>query len=1046
MISDVSIRRPVTTVMVILIIFLAGVIAYQNLELAYMPTMDSPMAVVSTSYNGAGPEEIEELITKPIEQTVSTLTGVDTISSTSSTGSSMVMIEFVDGTDLDQATQDLREKIDRVKGRLPDDANEPSIMKMDMNSESISVGIISDKYSDVDTLYNMCDDKLTSRFEKIEGVSSVSIGGGSEEEVEITINPEKLQQYGISISNIRQKLSSENANTPTGEILQGDTDLQLRAVGEFKSLEEIKQLVISTSGGNIIQLSDVADVNKTTKEKENLSLINGKQGVMYQLTKQSDANIVTVTDNIISAINEIKADYPELDIQMLTTTADYIKTSVDNVVKTAFQSALIAVFVLLVFLRDPRTSVIIGISIPTSIVATFAMMYLKSMTMNTISMGGIVIGIGMLVDNSVVVLENIFTYHKNGFSPKEAASKGANEVAMAVTASTLTTIAVFGPLIFVSGMIGQLLQDLAYTICFALLASLVVSLTFVPMACSVLLSRQDKKKVKNKKNNIFTKIGNGWLFVLDSIDNGYQRLLRIALKHRIKTVVIVIILFAASLSTLSFMNMDLMSRTDESAMSVSISMPNGTKYELKEEMLFKVLDTIGEIPEAEMTFARVGGGGGGGRGGGSASINYNLVDKEERSRSTDEIVAETKQKVKNIAGAEIAVSASSNAMGSMGGGSALSLKITGEETDTLKEISDDLIDLISSIDGATEVESSLDDAVPEGNIVINRAKAAKYGLSTSDIANTVSTAVSGSTATTYKIDGTEIDVVVKYPQDRIKYINDLNSLNITTAQGAVIPITEVADLNMGESAVSINRENQQRYITISAKFDGAATSQVQSLVQEKLNSYVFPDNYEYEFGGNMRTMQESFTNLFYVLLVAILLVYMIMASQFESLIYPFIVMFSMPLAVTGGIFGLFITGQSFTATSFMGIIMLVGMVVNNAIVLVDYTNRLIKFKNMQCTEALLEAGPARLRPILMTTLTTVIGLVPMAVAISSGMETQQPLGIVVIFGLSVSTLVTLVLIPVLYSITNSIKNRIRKLIKLIGRNAYEDNDKQEDNR
>lgn len=1026
MFARTSIKRPVTTVMVTLIVFLVGIIAYKNLELAYMPSMDAPMVVVSTSYSGAGPEEMEELITKPIEETVATMTGVDSISSTSSVGSSMVMIEFVDGTDLDDATQDLREKIDRVKGRLPDDADEPSIMKMDMNSESLQIGIISDAYEDSDTLYNFCDNKLTSRFEKIAGVSSVSISGGSEEEVEITVNPEMLQQYGITISTIRQKLSSENSNTPTGEILQGDTDLQLRAVGEFKSLEEIRSLVIKTSGGNVIQLSDVATVEQKIKDKENLSLINGKQGIMYFLDKQSDANIVTVTDNINEAISEIERDYPELEIIMLTTTADYIKTSISNVISTAFESAIIAVIVLLIFLRDPKTSIIIGVSIPTSIVATFAMMYLKGMTMNTISMGGIVIGIGMLVDNSVVVLENIFTYWKKGYAPKEAALKGTNEVAMAVTASTLTTVAVFGPLIFVSGMIGQMLQDLAYTICFALFASLIVSLTFVPMACSVLLSNE-AHKVKKKKN-IFTYIGGIWLLGLEKLDSGYQRVLKLALKHRIKTVIIVVACFCLSLTTIPFLGMDLMSRTDEGSMSVSIEMPDGTKYELMEEMLYKVINTIGDIPEVEMTSARVGGGGMGG-GSSSVRVSYELCDKEERERSTDDIVKETKEKVKNIAGAKITVSASSNAMGSMGGGSKLSLKITGSETDTLREISDDLIELISQIPGASEVETSLDDSIAEGNIVLNRAKAAKYGLSTSDISSAVSTAVSGSTATEYKVDGTEIDVVIKYPEDRIEYINDLNTLNITTAQGTVIPLSEVAEVTIGESAVSINREDQERYITISASFDGATTSNVQSLVQEKLNSYVFPDNYEYEFGGNMKTMQESFTSLYYVLLVAILLVYMIMASQFESIIYPFIVMFSMPLAVTGGLFGLFITGQSITVTALMGIIMLVGMVVNNAIVLVDYANQLIRERNMECDEALLEAGPSRLRPILMTTLTTVVGLLPMAFATSSGMETQQPLGIVVIFGLSISTLVTLVFIPVLYSLINSLKNRINNFVK-----------------
>lgn len=1015
MLAKISIKRPVTTVMVILMVFLAGMVAYNNLQLAYMPSTDMPMAVIRTSYSGAGPEEMEELVTKPIEETMATLTGVDSITSTSSVGSSMVMLEFTDGTDLEEKTNDMRDKLDQVKGRLPDGADEPSIMKMDMNSDSIMVGVTSSVY-DAESLYNFLDQNVLSRLERVEGVASVSMMGGIQKEIQITVSPDKMKGYGITTSAIRNALSSENTNLPAGEILQGDTDLQLRAIGEFESLEEISNLPITTSNGNIIHLNDVATVQEAEKEREQLALMNGSEGVMFSLTKQSDGNIVTVTDNLNQTIAQLSAEYPELRFQMMTTTADYIKTSIDNVVETAFQSAVIAIFVLLIFLRDPKTSLIIGISIPTSIMATFGLMYLNGMSMNTISMGGIVIGIGMLVDNSVVVLENIFTYWKKGYGPKEAAERGTNEVAMAVTASTLTTVAVFGPLIFVSGMIGTMLKELAFTICFALVASLVVSLTFVPMACSRLLSSEMKRI--GRKKNIFTYIGGVWLYGLESLDRFYKRALKLALSHRLITVALVVACFIGSLGIIPMMGMDLMSQTDEGSMSISISMPNGTVYDKTEDMLFRVLDAIGEIPEQESMYAMV-------RGSGSASININLCDKEERSRSTDDIVNEVKGKLKEIAGAEINVSASAMAMGSMGGGSNLSLKITGEETDTLREISDDLIALLNEIPGAEDLESSMDDATPEGNIKLNRAKAAKYGISTTEIANTISAAVQGSTASTYKVDGTEIDIVIKYDDDRVKYISDLKNLTITTATGATIPITEVASIDMGESAVSINRENQQRYITISGSFNGYDTSQVQQLVQEKLNSYVFPNNYTYEFGGTMQMMNESFSNLAVVLAVAVLLVYMIMASQFESVIYPFIVMFSMPLAITGGILGLFVTGQSITVTAFMGFIMLVGMVVNNAIVLVDYTNQIMGRGGCTCNEALLEAGPSRLRPILMTALTTIIGLMPMAIAVSSGMETQQPLGIAVIFGLAISTVVTLVFIPVLYSLVNSGKDRVK---------------------
>lgn len=1029
MISKICIKRPVTTIMVVLMVFLAGWVAYKNLELAYMPSTDVPMCVISTSYNGAGPEEIEDLVTKKVEEQMSTITGVDTITSRSSSGSSMVMIQFVDGTDLDEVMNDVRDKVERVKGMLPDNCNDPSIMKMDMNAESIRVGVTSSKY-DLSNLYELLDNYICDRFEKVDGVSSVSMRGGIETEIQVTLDPAKLTAYGITLNSVKQKLAAENTNAAAGTLYQGNTELQLRAVGEFDTIQDIKDLYITTSGGSNILLKDIATVEEVEKEQERLSLINGEEGIMFELSKTSDGNIVTVTQNILNEIDSIEKDYPDLKFTMLSTTADYIKSSIDNVTETAFESALIAVIVLLFFLRDWRTSLVIGVSIPTSIFATFACMYLKGMTMNTISMGGIVIGIGMLVDNSVVVLENIYKHWQNGETPKRAAAKGTNEVAMAVTASTLTTVAVFGPMAFMQGTIGQILQDLALTIVFALSASLIVSLTFCPMMCSLLLRDANKKKKSGKKSRnpfkrFFGKIGDIIGKGLDGVDIFYGFVLRKAISHRLITCIIVIVIFCASLGVASQMGMDLMPSSDEAALSVSASLPDGSDFETCKEMLGTLLDTIGEIPEAEKSSAQVGGGM---SGGGSVSINYELVDAEERTRSTDDICAEVRQKLKNIAGAEITVSASSNAMGRMGGGRGFQLNLYGEETDTLQTIANDLIAKIETIDGFRDVESSLDAAIPEGNIIINRAKAARYGITTSEIASIISAANTGSVATEFKDDGNEIDIRVKYPDEQLNYIKDLNNITITANNGQVIPLTAIADIEMGESAVTITRENQQRYITISGNADGIDSSTIQSLVQQKVNEYVFPDNYTYDFGGNMKTMNDSFSSLSVILVVAILLVYMIMASQFESVVYPFLIMFSMPLAITGGILGLFICGQSISVTAFMGFIMLVGMVVNNAIVLVDYTNQLLeRDKAISVNAALCQAGPARLRPILMTTLTTIIGLIPLAVAVKSGMETQQPMGITVIFGLMLSTIVTLVFIPVLYSLVNSVKDKIKKL-------------------
>ena len=1010
MISKIAIKRPVSTLMIVLMVVLAGILSFMNLDLAYMPSIDYPVAMVSTTYTGVGPEEIEELVTKPLEEALATITGVDTITSVSSAGSSMIAIQFVDGTDLDMISLDIREKIDMVSGRLPDDANEPKVMKMDFNAETVSLGVTSKKY-DLEKLYAFLDTNVTTQLEKIEGVSAVEMMGGIENEVQITVNQEKLQGHGISINQIAGVLAKENVNAPAGSIKQGNASLQVRAIGEFKSVEEIANLPITTGNGTMIYIKDIATVEEVEKEQSSYAMINGTEGIMYSLSKQSDANIVNLTEAVKETITKLEKQYPDLEIELLSTTGDYIKDSVANVATTAFQSALVAIIVLLVILRDPKTSLVIAISIPTSIVATFALMYVKGMTLNTISMGGIVIGIGMLVDNSVVVLENIYKHFEKGLDPKKAAEVGTKEVSMAVLASTLTTVAVFLPLTFVSGMVGQMMHDLSYTICFALAASYVVAITVVPMACSLIL-----KQTSNKKENALTRALEAWGRVLDGLDRGYKNILKLALKHRIGTLLVVLGIFSGTLAIVPLVGFDLMPMTDEGAASISITLPDGSLIEDTKDTLTKVLSKIENIPEIEMTSASI-------QDSNAASVTVDLVAKQERTRSTDEVCDEIEKLMKNIAGAEISVASSSAAMGAMAGGSNISLNIKADDSDTLRTVSEELVTLISQIKGATNVESSLNDSLTEANLIVNRAKAAKYGVSTSDIANTIYMSLTGTTATQYKTDGTEIDVVIKYDDERTNYIKDLENLTLTTGTGARIPVTEVAEIVMGESAVSINRENQRKYITITGNIEDVDTSVAQELLEEKLSQYIFPEGCTYSFGGTMEMMNEAFASLGIALIVAVLLVYMIMASQFESFSYPFIVMFSMPIAITGGIIGLFLVGETITVTAFMGFIMLVGMVVNNAIVLVDYTNQLIHDHGMGCKVALLAAGPSRLRPILMTTLTTIIGLVPMALGTAEGMEIQKPLGITVIFGLALSTLITLILIPVLYLILDNLKNR-----------------------
>ena len=1028
MFSRISIKRPVTVMMILLIVVGAGLIAMTGMPIDLMPSMDIPIAVVSTTYVGAGPEEVESLITEPLEEALGTVSNVDTITSTSSANSSMIMVQFVDGTDVDMAAIDMREQIDMVKSTLPDDASEPLVLKIDINSlSSIIIGAQSDTLDKAE-LNTLMEEELAPEFEKIEGAASATIVGGREQEVEIRVIPEKLQGYGVTTSQIAQVLAAENMDLPTGSIMQGTLEIQTKTEGEFQSVEDIRSLPLTTPSGAVIHMSDVADVNLIEKENNGYATINGQDALLLMIQKQSDANTVDVNDEVVRTMNELSAKYPQVQFQMLSSTADYITSSVDNIVSTAWQAAVLAIIVVFVFLRSPRMSVIIGVSIPTSILATFALMWCFDMTMNMISMGGVAIGIGMLVDNSIVVLENIFArLRETPNDLKGAAQKGAQEVAMAVTASTLTTVGVFFPMMFVGGTIGDLMHDLSLTICFSLLSSLVVSLTFVPMACTKLLNPEKffanmAKRPEEKSGG--QRFMDAWGRALDALDHGYRRLLKAALGHQKTVIAIVLVAFFATMSLLPIMGFDFMPEMDEGSISISVELPSGTEVEKTQEKVDEVLSRVVDRPEIDMYYVMVGGGGisAVSTSSNSATVSLELVGKEDRSITSQQMANELEKQLSDIAGCDITVSASSAAMGSYGS-EGVTVRLNGDDNDELRRLSEEIIPILETVPGVTNVESSAGDTLPEVNISINRAKASSYGLTASQIGSAVSTAITGSTATQFRTGDTEIDVVIRQKAEgQNSYLNDLKNLTVTTPTGAVVPLTEVADIQMGESSVAITRDSGRRYIDLTASTYGRDMSAVQTDVETVLAGYAFPEGYSYSFTGTLESMNESFQDLGLVLIVAVVLVYMIMASQFESLIYPFIIMFSMPIALTGGILGLFITGNSITTVAFMGFIMLVGMVVNNAIVLVDKANQNVE-AGMTPYEAIFQAGPDRLRPILMTTLTTVLGMVPLALATTEGTEMQQPMALVIIFGLSLSTLITLVFIPVLYLLVDRFRKR-----------------------
>ncbi len=1027
MFTKIAVKRPVTTTMLIFIVIAFGILSITNLKLDMLPNMNIPVAIVSTTYSGTGPAEIEKLITTPIEGAVGTVAGIDEISSTSSYGQSTVVAIFNNDVDIDAAALDMREKVDMVKGALPDGADAPMILKIDVATmNSIQLSITSEDTNLVE-LRRIVDDKITNRIERQDGVASVSVYGGREKEIEVKLIADKVRGYGITEQSIQQSLAAENRQIPTGSVKQGDKNLSMRVSGEFKSIEQIKDLPVTTPTGSVIRLSDVADINEVFSENTDASYINGVSSVNMVIQKQSTANSVLLSANVKKEISRIQKEMPGVKFTMLIDPADFINRAIGQVTNSALLGGIFAILILYIFLRNVRSTLIVGVAIPISVISTFVLMYYADISINIMSLGGLTLGIGMLVDNSIVVLESIYRKIEEGEDKFDAAIDGAKEVAMSVTASTLTTIAVFLPITFAGGVTAQIFNQLALTIAFSLISSLVVSLSFVPMACSLLL----KPNVVHGEfvhKNIITKFIDLFGHLISFIEKVYKRLLSAALNHRVITFIITILFVVATFATLpmGLIGMEFMPETDEGIISINISMPKGTIVSETEKTADQVLRAIENDPNIDSVATIVGQGGGMGFGSSSdvATVYVILKPKEERKASAAEISTEMDKMMQEIPGAKINVSAMAMSMGSFGGGG-LQLTIKGENLQTLTQMSREIASIIEGVDGVRNVETSVQEVSPQATIVLNRDKASSYGITSASVAATVNTAVTGVVATKYKVEANELNVRIIQDKENFNYINDVQNLLIPSPKGVNVPLYEIADIVLEDLPTSISRLNQQKYVTVSATADKDLKS-ITTDIEAKLANYVVPDNYTWEFTGSSEQMNETFADLGLALIMALLIVYMIMAAEFESFIYPLIVMFSIPIALTGGIFGLFVMRQSLSITAFLGLIMLAGVVINNAIVLVDYTNLLVRERQLSVKDALLQAGPIRLRPILMTTLTTVLALIPMMVATGSGSELMSGLATVVVFGLTLSTLVTLLFIPVIYLSYNSLKNKMKK--------------------
>lgn len=1030
--SNLSIKRPVATIMIMLMVVVIGVMSIFSIPEDLLPDIEYPIAVAIASYPNASPEEVETLVTKPLEQALASVSDLDTLTSMSLQSQSVIILQFQMDTDMNFATLNMREKIAMIEDYLPDKVDTPMVLKMDVNAMSSAQIFVSGDMS-LESLTDMVNDNVVSYFERTSGVASVSVSGGLEDEIAMTVNQETLQGYGLSLSTLSQVLSAENINMPSGEISKGDSKVIVRTMGKFSSVDDIKNIPITLSDRSIITLKDVASIQETTKKQESISRVNGETAIGLSISKQSDANTVEVSDALHKTMDQLHEQFPELTFTVGFDQADYIRDSLNSVSRSAIEGAVLAILVVFLFLKNMRSTLIVAISIPTSLLTTFAIMKYNGMTLNLITLSALTLAIGMLVDDAVIVLENIFRVRQDINDPVDASREGSKEITLAVVAATLTKVMVFLPIAMANGMAGLMFKDFCITIITALLASLIVSLTIVPMLCSKLLTKgQSTNYLRFGKRRYKFRYLQRFTASIELLTDWYGTFMHRALKKRKKVIVTCLTIFAVSVSLIAIVGAELMPPSDEGSFTISISMPYGTSLETQSDYVANIEEYVLSIPEVDSCTVSVGAGSGQSSmlsSKNQSSLNVTLVGLSDRKRSTAEIVEEVNDQFKNLTGADISVEESSS-MGMMMGGADMALNLKGDELDTLEDIGNDLIAKIDKVDGVSYSELDLTEGSPEVKVSLDRNAASYYGVSAYQLANGLSSALSGTTATKLNVDGDEIEVNLSLPDTYSDSAENMKQILITGSTGQQVPVGQIATLEYDNSPNVINRENQVRYITMNIYMDGSVDlGTVSDDVLDIVNDYNFPDGYYYETGGQQEQMVETFSSLAKALFAAFALVFLLLAAQFESVIRPFIVMTAIPFAMSGAFLTLFLTNTKLSMTSFLGLIMLIGIVVNNSILLVEFIRQ--NKDSMPLEEALIKAGQLRLRPILMTTAATCAGMVPLALGIGEGTEMLAPMAITIIGGLIASTIITLVFVPVLYGIMEdfSRKRAEKKLIK-----------------
>ncbi len=1026
--AEFSLRKRVTVSMIVIVIVIFGFISFNQLGLDMLPDMEAPYISVITGYSGVSSEDIEQNLTRPLEQIVATVSNVKDLKSISQEGVSILMVEFESGTNLDFAAQDIRDKIGLYENFLPDDAQKPLVMKFNFSDMPIMMyGITSSKDRSLRKLKDYIDQEVATRLERIDGVASAIVFSSEETEILVNVDKGKLESRNLNITQVENAIQASNINLPSGYLDENHSEYLLRTIGEFKTPEEITGVIVGNGKqGEPIFLKDIATVKETNREIRSLSRINGSNGLGLVVTKSSGSNTVIVAREVKKTIEKIMPTLnKDLKFSIALDFSRIIEIMASNSTSNILVGGLLAVLMIFIFLRNFRPTLAIAIAIPLSVITTFIAMKLVGYTLNLVTMGGLALGVGMLVDNAIVVIENIYRHLEEGKLPDEAAGIGTTEVGMAITASTLTTIAVFFPMMLASGTAGTFSRGLGLSISFSLIASLFVALTIVPMLVSWFF------KVGKKKKETHVELGER---KFKKFQNMYKVLLSRVLKKRKLALGITILAFILSIIVSLFLGTEFLPETDQALFFMKLTMPIGTnldetnrviqhleKQSIKDPNVLTTMVTVGTNSQNVQDSAS----GFNPSGSYEATLYSYLLTSSKRKLSDKEILEQWRQNFPELKKGRIQMMDIASASMGTTTSSPIEFNVFGRDLKTLKFLAEKIKEIMVTIPGTRDVEISLEENKPELRLRIKKEEASRLGLTPYDISRQIQTFTIGTVVTKMFLDGEERDIRVRLDEKDRKSIDQLKLLPIFTPTGQKVFLSEVTEFVKSFGALKINRENQVRKVTVSSNFYNRDLGGLTQEIIEKTKPITdhFPTGYFSQMGGGYKDMQEAFTTMLMALLLSLVLIYAVMASQFENLKYPFIIMLTIPLGFIGVAFALAITGTNISLPSIMGFIMLGGIAVNNGIVMVDYINQIIPQKENKI-EAVIEGAVVRLRPILITSLTTIIGMLPMAFDTTEGAEMRAPMAVALIGGLTVATFLTLFIVPILYSYFSKIKVQV----------------------